>query len=58
MAKKVSKNSNVAKRAAMAGSGKDFVKIIKSVKDPVTGRYTFKETVCHKDKADAVLAGK
>ena len=31
---KVSKNAKVAQRAANAGSGKDFVKVVKSIKDP------------------------
>ena len=41
---KVSKNARVAQRAANAGSGRDFVK------DPVTGKYTYKEQIVHKDK--------
>lgn len=48
---KVSKNARVAQRAANAGSGKDFVKVVKSIKDPVTGKYTYKEMMVHKDKA-------
>ncbi|MBK8564393.1 MAG: DUF4295 family protein [Saprospiraceae bacterium] len=47
---KVSKNAKVAQRAANVGSGRDFVKVIKSVKDPKTGRYTYKELMIHKDK--------
>ncbi len=47
---KVSKNARVAQRAANAGSGKDHVRVIKSIKDPVTGKYTYKETIIHKDK--------
>lgn len=47
---KVSKNARVAQRAANAGSGKDHVKVIKSVKDPVSGKYSYKETIVHKDK--------
>ena len=47
---KVSKNSKVAQRGANAGSGKDFVKVIKSIKDPVSGKYSFKEQIVHKDK--------
>ena len=31
---KVSKNARVAQRAANAGTGKDFVKVVKRVKDP------------------------
>lgn len=58
MAKKVSKNSNVAKRAANAGSGKDFVKVIKSIKNPETGAYSYKEVMIHKDKVQEYLAAK
>ena len=47
---KVSKNARVAQRAANAGSGRDFVKVVRSVKDPVTGRYSYKEVIIHKDK--------
>ena len=50
MAKKVSKNSKVAQRAASGGSGKDHVKVIKSVKNPLTGGYSYKETMVHKEK--------
>jgi hypothetical protein len=48
---KVSKNSRTGQRAQNAGSGRDFVKVIKSVKDPVTGKYSYKELMLHKDKA-------
>jgi Domain of unknown function (DUF4295) len=51
MAKKVSKNARVAQRAANAGSGKDHVKVMMSVKNPTTGVYTFKEAIVHKEKA-------
>ncbi len=47
---KVSKNARVAQRSANAGSGRDHVKVIKSIKDPITGKYTFKELIIHKDK--------
>ena len=47
---KVSKNAKVAQCAANVGSGRDFVKVIKSIKDPSTGKYTFKEQIIHKDK--------
>lgn len=47
---KVSKNSRVGQRAANKGSGRDFVKVIKSIKDPESGKYTYKEVMVHKDK--------
>jgi Domain of unknown function (DUF4295) len=56
MAKKVSKNSRVAQRAASAGSGKDHVKVVKAVKNPETGNYTYKTMILHKDKVAAFFA--
>ncbi len=53
---KVSKNSRVGKRAANAGSGKDFVKVVTSVKDQKTGKYTYKNVMIHKDKVKEYLA--
>ncbi len=55
---KVSKNSRVGKRAANAGSGRDFIKVVKSVKDPETGKYTYKEVMIHKDKLKEYMADK
>jgi len=56
MAKKVSKNSRVGQRAANAGSGKDFVKVVKPVKDEKTGKYTYKESFVHKDNVKEFFA--
>lgn len=55
---KVSKNARVAQRAANAGSGRDFVKVVRSVKDPKTGKYTYKEVMLHKDKVKEFFAKK
>jgi hypothetical protein len=55
---KVSKNAKVAKRSANAGSGRDFVKVVKSVKDPKTGKYSYKEVMVHKDKVKEFFADK
>ena len=55
---KVSKNARVAQRAANAGSGRDFVKVVQSIKDPKTGFYSYKEVIIHKDKVDELLAKK
>lgn len=55
---KVSKNARVAQRAANAGSGRNFVKVIKSIKDPETGKYTYKEVIIHKDKVKEFFADK
>ena len=55
---KVSKNARVAHRAANAGSGRDFVKVVQSIKDPKTGFYSYKEVIMHKDKVEDFLAKK
>lgn len=55
---KVSKNARVAQRAANAGSGREHVKVIKSIKDPLTGKYTYKEVIIHKDKVKDFFAKK
>jgi hypothetical protein len=55
---KVSKNSRVGQRAANAGSGRDFVKVIKSIKNPETGKYSYKEVIIHKEKVKAFFAKK
>lgn len=47
---KISKNAKVAQRVANQGSGRDHVKVIKPIKDPKTGKYTYKEVIIHKDK--------
>ncbi len=56
MAKKVSKNARVAQRAANAGSGRDHVKVVQSIKDPKTGAYSYKEVIIHKDKVQEFFA--
>ncbi len=53
---KVSKNARVAQRAANAGSGRDFVKVVVSVKDEKTGKYSYKTQMIHKDKVKEHLA--
>jgi hypothetical protein len=58
MAKKVSKNSRVGQRLANAGSGKDHVRVIKSIKDPITGKYSYKEVIVHKDEVDGFFKNK
>lgn len=55
---KVSKNARVAQRAANAGSGKDFVKVVKSIKNPETGKYSYKEVIIHKDKVKEFFENK
>jgi hypothetical protein len=40
------------------GGGKNFAKIIKAVKSPKTGAYTFKEEMVPLDQLQDALAGK
>ena len=37
---------------------KNFTKVIKAVRSPKTGAYTFKESILHKDKIKEFLAAK
>ena len=55
---KVSKNSRVGQRAANAGSGRDYVKVVQSIKNPETGSYSYKEVMIHKDKLDDSMKDK
>jgi len=55
---KISKNARVGQRAANAGSGKDFIKVVKPIKDPKTGKYLYKEVMIHKDEAKAFFEKK
>jgi hypothetical protein len=55
---KVSKNAKVAQRAGNVGTGRDFVKVVKPIKDPVTGKYSYKEVMVHKDKVKDFFAEK
>lgn len=58
MAKKVSKNSRVGKGHRTGGSGRDYIKVVKSVKNPDTGKYSYKEVMVHKDNIKEFLAKK
>jgi hypothetical protein len=55
---KISKNARVAQRKANANSGRDFVKVVKSIKDEKTGKYTYKQVMVHKDEVKNFLAKK
>lgn len=55
---KISKNAKVAQRAANVGTGRDFVKVVRPIKDPVSGKYSYKEVMVHKDKVKEFFAEK
>ena len=41
-----------------AAEAKNFTKVIKAIRSPKTGAYTFKEQILHKDKIKDFLAQK
>jgi hypothetical protein len=57
MAKAASKNAKI-KDAKAAADAKNWSKVIKAVRSPKTGAYTFKEQIVHKDKVKDFLAEK
>jgi hypothetical protein len=57
MAKAASKNSKV-KDLKQAAEAKNWTKVIRAVRSPKTGAYTFKEQIVHKDKVKDFLAQK
>jgi hypothetical protein len=57
MAKAASKNAKV-KDLKAAAEAKNWTKVIKSVRSPKTGAYTFKEQIVHKEKVAEFLAAK
>lgn len=57
MAKAASKNAKVKDLKASA-EAKNWSKVIRAVRSPKTGAYTFKEAIVHKDKVKDFLAAK
>jgi hypothetical protein len=57
MAKAASKNAKT-KDAKAAAEAKNWSKVIRAVRSPKTGAYTFKEQIIHKDKVKDFLAQK
>lgn len=57
MAKVASKNAKVKDIKASA-EAKNWTKVIKAVRSPKSGAYTFKEQIIHKDKVKDFLAQK
>jgi len=46
------------KDAAASAEAKNWTKVIKAVRSPKTGAYTFKEQIVHKEKVKDFLAQK
>ena len=57
MAKAASKNAKVKDLKASA-EAKNWTKVIRAVRSPKSGAYTFKEQIIHKDKVKDFLAQK
>ena len=48
----------IKKDPKQAADAKNWTKVIKAVRSPKTGAYTFKEQIVHKDKIKDFLASK
>lgn len=57
MAKAASKNAKVKDLKASA-EAKNWTKVVKAVRSPKTGAYTFKAQIIHKEKIKEFLAQK
>ncbi|ATL48155.1 DUF4295 domain-containing protein [Chitinophaga caeni] len=57
MAKAASKNSKL-KDSKAAADAKVWTKVIKAVRSPKSGAYTFKESIIHKDKVQEFMKEK
>ena len=55
MAKSASKNAKV-KDIKSSAEAKNWTKVIKAIRSPKTGAYTFKENIVHKDLVKEFLA--
>ena len=53
---KAAKTAIKTKDARAAADAKNWTKVIKAVRSPKTGAYTFKEQIVHKDKIQDFLA--
>jgi hypothetical protein len=55
---KAAKTAIKTKDQKAAAEAKNYTKVIKAVRSPQTGAYTFKEGMVHKDKIKEFLAEK
>jgi hypothetical protein len=55
---KAAKTAIKTKDQKAAAEAKNWTKVVKAVRSPKTGAYTFKEQIVHKDKVKDFLAGK
>lgn len=57
MAKVASKNAKIKDTKASA-EAKNWTKVVRAVRSPKTGAYTFKDAIIHKEKVKDYLAEK
>jgi hypothetical protein len=55
---KAAKTAIKSKDAKAAADAKNWTKVIRAVRSPKTGAYTFKEAIVHKEKIKDFLAQK
>jgi hypothetical protein len=55
---KAAKTTIKTKDQKAAAEAKNWTKVVKAVRSPKTGAYTFKEQIVHKDKVKDFLAKK
>jgi hypothetical protein len=55
---KAAKTAIKSKDAKAASEAKNYTKVIRAVRSPKTGAYTFKESIVHKEKIKDFLAQK
>jgi hypothetical protein len=55
---KAAKTAIKTKDQKAAAEAKNWSKVIRSIRSPKSGAYTFKEAIVHKDKIKEFLAGK
>jgi hypothetical protein len=55
---KAAKTAIKSKDQKAAAEAKNWTKVIKAVRSPKSGAYTFKESIIHKDKVKDYLAQK
>ena len=55
---KAAKTAIKTKDAKAAAEAKNWTKVIRAVRSPKTGAYTFKEAIIHKDRIKQYLAQK
>ncbi len=48
----------IKKDLKASAEAKNWTKVIRAIRSPKTGAYTFKEQIIHKDKVNDFLAGK